>query len=105
MTRVAGSNVCEVHTKWFNNGDISKQTVSGWVQSVIKQAYLVVKGENIPHLTYTNFQVSFYLRNIAQMGVLTSACPFVAGQKVLTISHMYPPPVLRLLLQPEQQKG
>ena len=57
MTRVAGSNVWEVHTKWFNTGDISKQTVSGWVGSVFKQAYLAVKGENLPHLTYTNFQV------------------------------------------------
>ena len=122
MTRVASSNVCEVHTKWFNTGEISKQTVSGWVRSVFKQAYLAVKGENLPHLTYTNFQVgelrafdsslafhqsyslkqvmeaaswmndntfvSFYLRDIAQMGDLTSAGPFVAGQKVLTISHL-----------------
>ena len=54
-----------------------------------------------------NTFVSFYLRDIAQMGVLTSAGPFVAGQKVLTISHMtlfgeYTPPILTLLLQPEQ---
>ena len=47
MTRVAGSIVCEVHTKWFNTGDISKQTVSGWVRSVFKQAYLAVNGENL----------------------------------------------------------
>ena len=38
---------------------------------------------------------------------LTSAGPFVAGQRVLTISHMtlfgeYTPPILTLLLQPEQ---
>ena len=44
------------------------------------------------------------------MGDLTSAGPFVAGQKVITISHMtlfgeYPPPILTVLLQPEQQKG
>ena len=45
MTRVAGSIVCEVHTKWFNTGDISKQTVSGWDRSIFKQAYLAVNGE------------------------------------------------------------
>ena len=101
-----------------HTGDISKKTVSGWVRSVIKQAYLAVEEEDLPHLTYTNFQVrelrafasslafhqsyslkqvmeaaswrndntfvSFYLRDISQMGDITSAGPFVAGQKVIS---------------------
>ena len=99
-----------------HTGDINKQTVSGWVRSVIKQAYLAVEEEDLPHLTYTNFQarelgafalafhqsyslkqvmeaaswrndntfVFFYLRDISQMGDITSASPFVAGQKVIS---------------------
>ena len=101
-----------------HTGDISKKTVSGWVRSVIKQAYLAVEEEDLPHLTYTNFQVrelrafasslafhqsyslkqvmeaaswrndntfvSFYLRDISQMGDITSAGPFVASQKVIS---------------------
>ena len=37
-------------------GDISKQTVSGWIRQLIKQAYSAVQDEDIPHLTHTNFQ-------------------------------------------------
>ena len=36
-------------------GDISKQTVSGWIRQLIKQAYSAVHDEDIPHLTHTNF--------------------------------------------------
>ena len=44
--------------KWFNTGDISKQTVSGWVRSVFYTGLLGSQwGESSPHLTYTNFQV------------------------------------------------
>ena len=98
-------------------GDISKQTVSGWIRQLIKQAYSAVQDEDIPHLTHTNFQarelrafasslafhqnyslkqvmeaaswrnnntfVSFYLRDLSQMGDVTTAGPFVAGQKVI----------------------
>ena len=99
-------------------GDISKQTVSGWIRQLIKQAYSAVQDEDIPHLTHTNFQarelrafasslafhqnyslkqvmevaswrnnntfVSFYLRDLSQMGDVTTAGPFVAGQKVIS---------------------
>ena len=99
-------------------GDISKQTVSGWIRQLIKQAYSSVQDEDIPHLTHTNFQarelrafasslafhqnyslkqvmeaaswrnnntfVSFYLRDLSQMGDVTTAGPFVAGQKVIS---------------------
>ena len=99
-------------------GDISKQTVSGWIRQLIKQAYSVVQDEDIPHLTHTNFQarelrafasslafhqnyslkqvmeaaswrnnntfVSFYLRDLSQIGDVTTAGPFVAGQKVIS---------------------
>ena len=99
-------------------GDISKQTVSGWIRQLIKQAYSAVHDEDIPHLTHTNFQarelrafasslafhqnyslkqvmeaaswrnnntfVSFYLRDLSQMGDVTTAGPFVAGQKVIS---------------------
>ena len=98
--------------------DISKQTVSGWIRQLIKQAYSAVQDEDIPHLTHTNFQarelrafasslafhqnyslkqvmeaaswrnnntfVSFYLRDLSQMGDVTTAGPFVAGQKVIS---------------------
>ena len=37
-------------------GDISKQTVSGWIRQLFKQAYSAVQDEDIPHLTHTNFQ-------------------------------------------------
>ena len=90
-------------------GDISKQTVSGWIRQLIKQAYSAVQDEDIPHLTHTNFQarelrafayslafhqnyslkqvmeaaswrnnntfVSFYLRDLSQMGDVTTAGP------------------------------
>ena len=99
-------------------GDISKQTVSGWIRQLIKQAYSAVQDEDILHLTHTNFQarelrafasslafhqnyslkqvmeaaswrnnntfVSFYLRDLSQMGDVTTAGPFVAGQKVIS---------------------
>ena len=99
-------------------GDISKQTVSGWIRQLIKQAYSAVQDEDIPHLTHTNFQarelrafasslafhqnyslkqvmeaaswrnnntfVSFYLRDLSQMGDVTTAGLFVAGQKVIS---------------------
>ena len=99
-------------------GDISKQTVSGWIRQLIKQAYSAVQDEDIPHLTHTNFQarelrafasslafhqnyslkqvmeaaswrnnntfVSFYLRDLSQMGDVTTTGPFVAGQKVIS---------------------
>ena len=102
----------------FKLGDISKQTVSGWIRQLIKQAYSAVQDEDIPHLTHTNFQarelrafasslafhqnyslkqvmeaaswrnnntfVSFYLRDLSQMGDVTTAGPFVAGQKVIS---------------------
>ena len=42
--------------KLGHTGDISKQTVSGWIRQLIKQAYSAVQDEDIPHLTYTNFQ-------------------------------------------------
>jgi len=101
-------------------GDISKNTVAGWVKGTIRQAYLEVRDEDIPHLTYTNLQgrelrayasslafqehlslrqvmeaaswrnsgtfAQFYLRDLSQMGDITTAGPFVAGQTV--ISHM-----------------
>ena len=99
-------------------GDISKQTVSGWIRQLIKQTYSAGQDEDIPHLTHTNFQarelrafasslafhqnyslkqvmeaaswrnnntfVSFYLRDLSQMGDVTTAGPFVAGQKVIS---------------------
>ena len=104
--------------KFGHNGDISKQTVSGWIRQLIKQAYSEVQDEDIPHLTHTNFQarelrafasslafhqnyslkqvmeaaswrnnntfVSFYLRDLSQMGDVTTAGPFVAGQQVIS---------------------
>ena len=42
--------------KLGHTGDISKQTVSGWIRQLIKQAYSEVQDEDIPHLTHTNFQ-------------------------------------------------
>ena len=42
--------------KLGHTGDISKQTVSGWIRQLIKQAYSAVQDEDIPHLTHTNFQ-------------------------------------------------
>ena len=99
--------------------DISKQTVSGWIRQLIKQAYSAVQDEDIPHLTHTNFQarelrafasslafhqnyslkqvmeaaswrnnntfVSFYLRDLSQMGDVTMVGPFVAGHILRTI--------------------
>ena len=104
--------------KLWHIGDISKQTVSGWIRQLIKQAYSAVQDEDIPHLTHTNFQarelrafasslafhqnyslkqvmeaaswrnnntfVLFYLRDLSQMGDVTTAGPFVAGQKVIS---------------------
>ena len=104
--------------KFGHTGDISKQTVSGWIRQLIKQAYSEVQDEDIPHLTHTNFQarelrafasslafhqnyslkqvmeaaswrnnntfVSFYLRDLSQMGDVTTAGPFVAGQQVIS---------------------
>ena len=37
-------------------GDISKQTVSGSIRHLIKQAYSEVQDEDIPHLIHINFQ-------------------------------------------------
>ena len=37
--------------KLGHTGDISKQTVSGWIRQLIKQAYSEVQDEDIPHLT------------------------------------------------------
>ena len=42
--------------KLGHTGDISKQTVSGWIRQLIKQAFSEVQDEDIPHLTHTNFQ-------------------------------------------------
>ena len=104
--------------KLGHTGDISKQTVSGWIRQLIKQAYSAIQDEDIPHLTHTNFQarelrafssslafhqnyslkqvmeaaswrnnntfVSFYLRDLSQMGDVTTAGPFVAGQQVMS---------------------
>ena len=42
--------------KLGHTGDISKQTVSGWIRQLIKQAYSAVQDKDIPHLTHTNFQ-------------------------------------------------
>ena len=42
--------------KLGHTGDISKQTVSGWIRQLIKQAYSEDQDEDIPHLTHTNFQ-------------------------------------------------
>ena len=104
--------------KLGHTGDISKQTVSGWIRQLIKQAYSAVQDEDIPHLTHTNFQarelrafasslgfhqnyslkqvmeaaswrnnntfVSFYLRDLSQIGDVTTTGPFVAGQQVIS---------------------
>ena len=104
--------------KLGHTGDISKETVSGWIRQLIKQAYSEVQDEDIPHLTHTNFQarelrafasslafhqnyslkqvmeaaswrnnntfVSFYLRDLSQMGDVTTVGPFVAGQQIIS---------------------
>ena len=115
--RTIGSGVCCVPSNLGTPG-ISKQTVSGWIRQLIKQAYSEVQDEDIPHLTHTNFQarelrafasslafhqnyslkqvmeaaswrnnnmfVSFYLRDLSQMGDVTTTGPFMAGQQVIS---------------------
>ena len=81
-----------------HTGDISKQTVSGWVRSVIKQAYLAVEEEYLPHLTYTNFQARELCRSICSRseGYFRLAIRLLFGE--------HPLPILPLFLQPERQK-
>ena len=39
-----------------HSGDIGKTTISGWVKTVIRDAYESVSEEDLPFLTYKNFQ-------------------------------------------------
>lgn len=42
--------------KLGHSGDITKHTVSGWIKSTIRSAYMEVRDSDLPHLTHTNFQ-------------------------------------------------
>ena len=39
-----------------HKGDIVKTTIAGWIKGLIRSAYEQVQGDDVPHLTHTNFQ-------------------------------------------------
>ena len=119
--------------KLGHTGDISKQMVSVWVWSLIKQAYLAVEEEDFPHLTYTKLENSFHqsysLKHVMEAASWRKDNTFVSYLKrhfsnwwhnfcrsVCSRSEVYfrlairllfgqhPLPSLPLILQPELQK-